>query len=77
LTDTQFALHVVGDRASPRVRSGALDLERGLSSGKQEFETDEKQWPVNKPTIKVEARAQCSGIHRQSVAIFCFPMIVD
>jgi len=57
----KFALHVIGDKASARVRSGALDLERGLSSGKQEFGTDHKEWPVSKPTIKVEARAQCSG----------------
>jgi len=57
----KFALHVVGEKASAHVRTGAHDLERGLSSGKQEFDTDEKEWPVNKPTIKAEARAQCSG----------------
>ncbi len=44
------------------LRSGALNLERGLTNGKQDYETDSKEWPVNQPTIKVEARAQCSGI---------------
>ena len=52
---------------SPRVRTGAVELERGISSGKQEFDTDETQWPVHQPTIKVEARAQCSGILAGSV----------
>jgi len=57
----KFALSVIGDKVSPRVRTGAVELERGISSGKQEFDTDETQWPVHQPTIKVEARAQCSG----------------
>jgi len=37
------------------------NLERGLSSGKQEFDSDNKEWPVSEPIIKLEARAQCSG----------------
>lgn len=54
-------LGILGDKVPPALKSGALELERGVSSGKQDYETDEKQWPVNKPTIKVEARAQTSG----------------
>ena len=59
----QFFLHVLGDSASPAVRSGANDitLERGLTSGKQSFETDETLWPVSQPIEKVEAKWQTSG----------------
>ena len=54
-------LDIVGDKVDERFRSGALNLKRGLSSGQQKFDTDEKDWPVNQPVPKVEARAQCSG----------------
>jgi xanthine dehydrogenase/oxidase len=57
----QFVLAIIGDKAAPEFRSGALNLERGIMNGKQDYETDSKEWPVNQPTIKVEARAQCSG----------------
>ena len=61
--DVQFFLHVLGDSASPAVRSGANDitLERGLTSGKQSFETDESLWPVSQPIEKVEAKWQTAG----------------
>ena len=39
----QFYLYVLGDAASAAVRSGAADLDRGLSSGVQAWETDETQ----------------------------------
>lgn len=54
-------LSILGNKVPPVLKSGAFELERGISSGKQDYEVDEKQWPVNKPTIKVEARAQTSG----------------
>jgi xanthine dehydrogenase/oxidase len=57
----QFMLAIIGDKAAPEFRSGALNLEREIMNGKQDYETDSKEWPVNQPTIKVEARAQCSG----------------
>ena len=59
--NAQYVLTIVGDKAAPALRSGALNLERTLTTGKQDYDTDSKEWPVNKPTIKVEARAQCSG----------------
>ena len=59
----QFVLAIIGDKAAPEFRSGALNLERELMNGKQDYETDSKEWPVNQPTIKVEARAQCSGTY--------------
>lgn len=52
---------VIGQKAGDKVRSGACNLERGITSGKQDFETDEKEWPVSQPILKLEARAQCSG----------------
>jgi xanthine dehydrogenase/oxidase len=57
----QFMLAIIGETAAPEFRSGALNLEREIMNGKQDYETDSKEWPVNQPTIKVEARAQCSG----------------
>jgi len=36
-------------------------LERPLSSGKQEFDTDKSLFPLNEPLRKIEAVAQCSG----------------
>ena len=54
-------LTILGDKVPKHISSGALDLQREISSGKQEFDTDSKNWPVNQPTIKVEARSQCSG----------------
>ena len=38
-----------------------MELERGLSSGQQSYETDEDLWPVSEPRQKVEARWQTSG----------------
>jgi hypothetical protein len=57
----QFVLTIIGDKAAPEFRSGSLNLERKIMSGKQDYDIDPKEWPVNQPTIKVEARAQCSG----------------
>ncbi|KDR17215.1 hypothetical protein L798_08320, partial [Zootermopsis nevadensis] len=41
--------------------SGGKLLERPISTGKQDFETNESVWPLNKPLPKLEAVAQCSG----------------
>ena len=57
----QFYLYILGDSAAPAVQSAAADLERGLSSGAQDWETDESQWPITKPVEKTEAKIQCSG----------------
>ena len=45
------------------MRSGADDitLQRGLTSGKQNFETDESLWSVSQPIEKVEAKWQTAG----------------
>jgi len=57
----KFYLYVLGDSASEAVRSGALDLDRGLSSGQQDFETDESQWPITEPVEKYEGKIQIAG----------------
>ncbi|GFG40150.1 hypothetical protein Cfor_02488, partial [Coptotermes formosanus] len=41
--------------------SGGKILERPLSTGKQDYETNECVWPLNKPVPKLEAVVQCSG----------------
>ena len=38
-----------------------MDLERGISKGEQNYETDESMWPVSEPIEKLEAKWQCSG----------------
>ena len=62
-------LTIIGDKAAPEFRSGALNLERGIMRGKQDYDTDPKEWPVNQPTIKVEARAQCAGTLVQTLNV--------
>lgn len=54
-------MSVLGASASSAVQSGAEELERGLSSGVQEWETDESQWPLTQPVQKYEGKIQCAG----------------
>jgi len=46
---------------SANLVSGGKILERPLSTGKQDYETNKSVWPLNKPVPKLEAVAQCSG----------------
>ena len=57
----QFFLHVLGDSASADVQSGADNIVRGLSSGQQNYDTDESMWPVSQPQEKMEGRWQTAG----------------
>ena len=43
------------------MRSGALNLDRGLSRGEQSYDTDESLWPVSEPIEKIESKWQTSG----------------
>lgn len=43
------------------MKSGGTLLQRELSSGIQEFNTDRKTWPVNEPMTKIGAIHQTSG----------------
>ena len=38
----QFFLHVLGSTASTEVQSGATDISRGLTSGHQTYDTEER-----------------------------------
>lgn len=46
---------------SYRNKSGGEEFIRPVSSGKQDFDTNRENWPINEPIPKVEALAQCSG----------------
>ena len=52
---------MLGDKCTEDVRSGAYELDRGVTSGQQDFETDEAQWPISKPVEKYEAKIQTAG----------------
>ena len=58
----QFVLGIVGEKAAPRVRSAVHSLKYEDFVGQQEFDTDVDSWPIHKPTPKIEARAQSSGV---------------
>ena len=38
-----------------------FQIQRGLSSGQQSYETDPSLYPVNKPIPKIEGQSQCTG----------------
>ncbi|XP_069693941.1 uncharacterized protein [Periplaneta americana] len=48
-------------RIPKTLQSGGTNLFRPLSSGKQYFNTDKSEWPLNKPIPKLEAIYQTSG----------------
>ena len=54
----QVILGVLGDKASAEVRSGALCLERPLSTGMETYDTDKTQWPITQPMTKKKAIMQ-------------------
>ncbi|XP_018394483.1 PREDICTED: indole-3-acetaldehyde oxidase-like [Cyphomyrmex costatus] len=57
----KFALSIRPEIVDPRLRSGGSLLERGLSSGTQDYDTNANIWPVNKPITKLDAIKQTSG----------------
>lgn len=57
----KFILGIRPENIHSRIRSGGTLLERGLSSGKQDFNTDKNLWPINQPVPKLEAMYQTSG----------------
>ncbi|KAK7794360.1 hypothetical protein R5R35_007242 [Gryllus longicercus] len=57
----KFIISLAPDSVKKNVKSGGPVLHRPVSSGKQEFETDKKEWPLNQPIPKVEALVQASG----------------
>ncbi|XP_011874274.1 PREDICTED: indole-3-acetaldehyde oxidase-like, partial [Vollenhovia emeryi] len=57
----KFVLSIKPENVNSKLRSGGSLLERGLSSGSQDFDTDESEWPVSKPIPKLDAIKQTSG----------------
>ncbi|XP_023247177.1 xanthine dehydrogenase-like [Copidosoma floridanum] len=57
----KFILSVNPSKIEEKLRSGGTLLERALSSGKQDYETNSKKWPVNQPLPKMESIYQTSG----------------
>ncbi|XP_011694377.1 PREDICTED: xanthine dehydrogenase 1-like isoform X1 [Wasmannia auropunctata] len=57
----KFALSIKPDNVNSKLRSGGFLLERGLSSGMQDYDTNKDMWPVNKPIPKLDAIKQTSG----------------
>ena len=50
----RFVLNFLGDKVPSNLRSGVQPLQRGVSHGVQEFETDPSLYPINKPVQKLE-----------------------
>ena len=44
-----------------KLRSGGVDLQRGISSGKDDYDVDKSLWPINQPVQKLEALYQTAG----------------
>ncbi|XP_073980918.1 uncharacterized protein isoform X2 [Rhodnius prolixus] len=57
----KFVLSISPEVVDKRNKSGGALLQRPLSSGNQEFDTDRNLWPLNKPIPKIEAVLQCAG----------------
>ncbi|CAL1679573.1 unnamed protein product [Lasius platythorax] len=57
----KYVLSIKPENVNPKFRSGGTILEREVSSGTQDYDSDKNTWPVNKPTIKLEAIQQTSG----------------
>ncbi|XP_066997187.2 xanthine dehydrogenase [Anabrus simplex] len=57
----KYFLSLASHKAKERNRSGGTMLVRPVSSGKQDYQTDKTEWPLNQPIPKVEALVQCSG----------------
>lgn len=64
-------LGIIGKNAQTKLRSGAKDIERNLTSGKQTYDTDKSEWPLSEPIIKLEAVPQCSGSFKPALIKLC------
>nr|XP_031846555.1 xanthine dehydrogenase 1-like isoform X1 [Nomia melanderi]XP_031846556.1 xanthine dehydrogenase 1-like isoform X1 [Nomia melanderi]XP_031846557.1 xanthine dehydrogenase 1-like isoform X1 [Nomia melanderi]XP_031846559.1 xanthine dehydrogenase 1-like isoform X1 [Nomia melanderi]XP_031846560.1 xanthine dehydrogenase 1-like isoform X1 [Nomia melanderi] len=64
LAEGLFYKFIVGlkpENVDPKLRSAGPLLERGLSSGKQDYNTDKNLWPLTQPLPKIESAYQTSG----------------
>ena len=51
----------MGKRANPKFVSGAMDIEKRLTTAKHNYEYPEDEWPLYQPVPKIESAIQCSG----------------
>ncbi|XP_076300418.1 xanthine dehydrogenase [Lasioglossum baleicum] len=57
----KFVINLKPENVDPKIRSGGTVLERELSSGKQQYDTDKSLWPLTQPIPKIESAHQTSG----------------
>ena len=77
-------LSIKPEKIKSNLRSGGTILKRELSSGKQDYSTNQNIWPVNQPVPKIESLYQTSGeakyindIPIQPGEVFCAMTIAD
>ncbi|XP_063888909.1 uncharacterized protein LOC135115838 isoform X1 [Scylla paramamosain] len=51
----------LANKVNPKLASAGPNIERPLSSGRQEFDMDREAWPVGEPLPKLESATQISG----------------
>jgi hypothetical protein len=51
----------LGTTVQTKLQSGAADIEHGVTYGRQVYDTDKRDWPINQPVTKLEATIQASG----------------
>ncbi|XP_012273308.1 xanthine dehydrogenase/oxidase [Orussus abietinus] len=80
----KFVLSLKPENVDSKIRSGGTLLDRGLSSGKQDYDTDRNIWPLNKPIPKMESIYQTSGeaqyindVPPQPNEVYCAFVLVD
>lgn len=63
-------LGLAGNNVEENLRSGAGDIERFLTHGSQNYDTDKTEWPLNQPVSKLEATIQVSGSYEIRLLLF-------
>lgn len=58
---SQFVIHTLGSAAKPNLSSAATQIDRGVSSGAQDFTPNQENFPIGEPIEKLEAKIQCTG----------------
>ena len=54
----------MNDSVVPKYKSGGQEIERFVMHGKQDFDSDQSQWPLYQPISKIEGKIQASGLNK-------------
>lgn len=54
-------LGIVNETINDNLKSGACNIQRGVSKGQQSYKSDTDMWPMNQGLAKVEGKSQCTG----------------